>query len=121
MMMMYGFELSPVFIWLIGAVIVFALGAVFVRWRHGRHSQRRELSANRPSDDGKTSEADIYRLAHKFSGYLTVSDVVIHLGFTPREAEHLLENMTDGLRVRMEVKDNGLIVYEFAEVIDSPR
>jgi len=50
-----------------------------------------------------------------------VSDVVIHLGLNPREAEDLLEKMTDGLRIRMEVNDNGLIVYEFAEVIDSPQ
>ena len=117
---MHGFEFSSVFLWLIGAVVVFALSGIFVRWLRGRPSQHHDVSINGRFRDSQKSEADIYMLARKLSGHLMVSDVVIHLGFNPREAEHLLENMTDGFRVRMEVSDRGLIVYQFSEIIDAP-
>jgi hypothetical protein len=120
-MMMHGFEVSSVFMWLIGAVVVFAFSGIFFRWLRGRPSQHHDVSINGGNYNGQKSEADIYRLARKLGGHLMVSDVVIHLGFSPREAEHLLEKMTDGFRVRMEVNDNGLIVYEFTEVVDSAR
>ncbi len=118
---MHGFELSSVLMWLIGAVVLLAFSGIFVRWLRGRPSQHQEVPINGRHRESKKCEADIFKLANKLDGYLTVSDVVIHLGYSPSQAEDLLEKMTDGLRVRMEVNDNGLIVYEFAEVIDSPR
>ena len=120
-MMMHGFELSSVFMWLIGAVVLLAFSGIFVRWLRGRPSQHQEVPTKGGHRECQNCEADIFKLASKLGGHLTVSDVVIHLGYSPREAEDLLEKMTDGLRIRMEVNDNGLIVYEFAEVIDSPR
>ena len=118
---MHGFELSSVFMWLIGAVVVFAFSGILIRWFRRQFSQHQKVPTNGGHREGQKSEADIYRLARKLGGYLTVSDVVIHLGYNTHEAENLLEKMTDGLRIRMEVNDNGLIVYEFAEVIDSSR
>jgi hypothetical protein len=115
--MMHGFGLSSVFMWLIGAVVVFAFSGILIRWFRGQLSQHRKVPTNGGHREGQKSEADIYRLARKLGGYLTVSDVVIHLGYSTRQAENLLEKMTDGLRIRMEVNDNGLIVYEFSELI----
>ena len=117
---MHAFEFSSVFLWLIGAVVVFVFSGLFVRWLRRRPPQHHEVSTDGRHREGQRSEADIYRLARKLGGHLTVSDVVIHLGYSPRETEDLLENMTDGFRVRMEVSDSGLIDYQFSEIIDAP-
>jgi hypothetical protein len=63
-------------------------------------------------------EARIFRAAYKQKGRLTLSDVVIETGLGIKEAEELINGMVDGLRVRMEVDDRGLVLYEFPEIID---
>lgn len=62
------------------------------------------------------AEADIYRLAAGFEGKITVSDLVTELGIEPQKAEETLEAMTDGVRVRMEVDEDGMIFYTFPEL-----
>jgi len=62
-------------------------------------------------------EARVFRLAYKRKGRLTVSDAVIDMGLSIRQAEELLNSLVDGLRVRREVTPNGLEVYEFPEII----
>jgi hypothetical protein len=59
----------------------------------------------------------LFRLARRRKGRLTVSDVVVDLGFSVRDAEDLLEGMVDGRRVRAQVGPNGLSVYEFPEIL----
>jgi len=66
---------------------------------------------------GQSLEARIFRAANKQRGRLTVSDVVIETGLGIKEAEELINGMVDGLRVRMEVDERGLVVYEFPEII----
>jgi hypothetical protein len=61
-------------------------------------------------------QARIYSLAKKRGGSLTVSDVVVETGVSPTEAERVLESMTDNMRVRMEVTDEGTVTYEFPEL-----
>lgn len=34
-----------------------------------------------------------------------------------REAEEAINRMVDGLLVRMEVEDSGMVIYEFPEII----
>ena len=34
-----------------------------------------------------------------------------------REAEEAINRMVDGLLVRMEVEDRGMVIYEFPEII----
>jgi len=67
---------------------------------------------------GQSLEARIFRAAYKQRGRLTVSDVVIETGLGIKEAEELINGMVDNLRVRMEVDERGLVVYEFPEIID---
>jgi len=67
---------------------------------------------------GNSDEAKIFKLALKLRGRLTVSDVVIETGLSLHETETLLENLVDGVHVRMEVNERGMVSYEFPEIID---
>ena len=60
----------------------------------------------------------ILRLAFKKRGILTVTDVVLETGTPMREAEEILNDMVDSYRVNMQVNNSGIIVYEFAEIIN---
>jgi len=62
-------------------------------------------------------EARIFRVAYKRKGRLTISDVVLETGLSIKEAEETVNAMVDGTRVRMEVDDRGLVVYEFPEIM----
>jgi len=64
----------------------------------------------------RASAPEIFRLAKRYDGVLTVSDVVSELGIDPKEAEELLEGMTDGRRVDMQVDSNGVVRYVFREL-----
>ena len=63
------------------------------------------------------TEARIFRLADKMKGRITLSDIVIEMNFSLKEAEEIIEGMIDGVHVTMEVKDSGRVVYEFPELI----
>jgi hypothetical protein len=62
-------------------------------------------------------EARIFKLANRRKGRITVSDVVIETGLGVHQAEDLLQNMVDNNRVTMEVTDDGMVYYEFPEII----
>ena len=59
----------------------------------------------------------IFRLAYRLKGQVTVSDVVVETGLDVEEAERLLESIVDNTHVRMEVLDDGSVLYEFPEII----
>lgn len=61
-------------------------------------------------------ESQVFKLAYRRKGRLTVSDIVIETGLGIDEAERLIQGMVDNVRVRMEVNDRGLVVYEFPEI-----
>jgi hypothetical protein len=82
----------------------------FLRWLP---AERQGTSVRKAPDP----EARVFRLAYKRKGRLTISDAVVDLGLSIRQAEELLNSLVDGLRVRMEVTPNGLEVYEFPEII----
>lgn len=73
----------------------------------------------RPPETESTSEREsqIFRLAYKMKGRITLSDIVLELGIGLKEAEQIIEQMTDGIHIRMEVREDGLVVYEFPEII----
>jgi len=63
------------------------------------------------------AEHQIFRLANKLKGRITISDIVINTGLGIKEAEEVMNKLVDGMRVRMEVDDRGIVVYEFPEII----
>jgi hypothetical protein len=62
-------------------------------------------------------EVKVFKLAYRLKGRLTVSDLVIETGLPVVEAEQLVQQMVDGSRVKMEVDDRGMVLYEFPEII----
>lgn len=60
-------------------------------------------------------------LATEKGGTLTVTEVAASMNLSLPAAEKILEEMDDGFRVRSEVTDQGIIVYEFPEVRHHPR
>jgi len=60
-------------------------------------------------------------LAQSRGGSLTVTDVAADLNLSIEAAERVLEQMDDGFRVRSDITDEGIIVYEFPEVMHRAR
>jgi len=120
---------SPIF-FILPLVFFFAVARVISRYigGNGRRGYRevpeefgrpeifnrpiRPLAGARNSDQSK-----VFRLALKLKGRVTVSDVVIETGLGLQEAETLMESMVDNVHVRMEVDDQGRVLYEFPEII----
>ncbi|WP_156104597.1 hypothetical protein [Spirochaeta lutea] len=65
-------------------------------------------------------QARIFRVAREHRGRLTVSQAAADLGMSPGDAEALLLSVSDGLRVKTEVSDQGLLYFEFTELIEGP-
>jgi len=59
-------------------------------------------------------------LATEKGGILTVTDVAASLNMSLDRAEELMNTMDDGFRVRSDVTEQGIIVYEFPEVLHRP-
>ena len=55
-------------------------------------------------------------LADRKGGSLTVTEVAAELNLSLPAAERVLIAMDDGLRVRSDITDEGLILYEFPEL-----
>lgn len=63
----------------------------------------------------------VLKLAREKGGHLTVTEVATDLGWPLRRAERVLQSMDDGLRVTSDVTNEGVIVYEFPELLRSGR
>lgn len=70
-----------------------------------------------PAPVRSLGEGDIFRLADKMKGRLTLSDIVIATNLNMHDAEEVIESMVDGVHVTMEVDDRGRVTYEFPEII----
>jgi len=122
--MLFLFLLPFGFLLLLALLFTFSRGRLTDRPEGGRPE---EASRAEPPGGGRwpplgvarraDPPARVFRLARKNRGRLTVSDVVIELGLSVLEAEELLEGMCDGRRVRPEPRPNGLVVYEFPEIL----
>ncbi len=66
-------------------------------------------------------ERRILRLAQERGGVLTVTDVAAELDLSLEAAEKILIGMDDGFRIRSDVTDVGVIVYEFPEIKHRPQ
>ena len=103
------------FLALIPLVVLFLLVLPRLQKVLGGRAAERERT---PSEEGlrPSMQSRVYRLAARLGGRLTVSDVVIDVGLAAGDAERLLDAMVDGLRVRMEITESGVTVYEFPEI-----
>ena len=63
-------------------------------------------------------ESRIFKIANKYKGKLTLSDIVIETDLGIKEAEDSINKLVDGMRIRMEVNNKGLVVYEFPEIME---
>lgn len=70
-----------------------------------------------PPARSRSIEGRIFRAALKHTGRLTISDIVLETDLSIREAEEVINGMVDSTHVRMEVADDGLVVYEFPEIL----
>ncbi len=61
-------------------------------------------------------QREVLRLATRRRGRLTVTQVAAELNLSLTAAEKVLHAMDDGFRVRSDITDEGIIVYEFPEV-----
>lgn len=64
----------------------------------------------------QTLERRVLQLATRKGGTLTVTEAAAELDLSLPAAEKVLIGMDDGFRVRSEVTDEGILVYEFPEV-----
>jgi hypothetical protein len=66
---------------------------------------------------GTSYQARIFKLAYRFKGRLTLSDIIVDTGLGIDDAERVVEEMVDNVHVRMEVDQEGGVSYEFPEII----
>ena len=128
--MMFGMFTSPV-VFILPLVLFFLFARVAANFIRGvtRRSYRDlpddidlppEVRRQNPRGlirGNNSDEARIFKLALRLKGRLTVSDVVIETGLNLQQAEDLVESLVDSIHVRMEVDDQGLVTYEFPEII----
>lgn len=62
----------------------------------------------------------VLQLAAERGGRLTVTEVAASLGWTLPRAEKVLQSLDDDVRVSSEVTDEGVIVYQFRELLRTP-
>ncbi|HEU0298124.1 MAG TPA: hypothetical protein VFR37_01695, partial [Longimicrobium sp.] len=62
----------------------------------------------------------VLQLAEAEDGQLTVTEVAARLGWSLDEAAATLRSMDDGLRVTTTLTDEGIILYDFPELIHDP-
>ena len=114
--------------WFFYALIGLGICALMVRravvvWNRSRSTEGPRAGAPRPRSDvhqadGRSWDAVVFRLAESRGGCLTVSDFVVASDVAVAEAERILDSISDGVRVKMTVTDDGLVRYEFPEIVD---
>ena len=62
----------------------------------------------------------VLQLAGEMGGQLTVTQVAGKLGWSLPRAEKVLQSLEDGYRVMGDVTDQGVIVYNFLELVNAP-
>ena len=62
----------------------------------------------------------VVRLAEAEDGQLTVTEVAAKLGWSMDDAAATLRSLDDGVRVTTTVTDEGVILYDFPELIHDP-
>ena len=99
-------------------VLFFGVPAFFL-WRSAARSTAAELALEEEAKRARLVELQqqVIDLAMNRQGMLTVTDVVADLDYPMERAETVLQSLDDGVRVNSTLTDEGIIVYEFREVI----
>lgn len=96
------------------AVLAGAGGVQLMRSSRKERESRREALL-------VTLQQPVLRLAGEEGGRLTVTQVATAFSWPLPRAEKVLNSLEDGLRVVSEVTDEGVIVFEFRELMHAPR
>lgn len=89
-------------------------GAIFL------HRAANEAREERRAALIAAMQMPVLKLAAERDGKLTVTETAASLGWSLRRAEKVLHSLDDGWRVSSEVTDEGVIVYEFREILLGP-
>lgn len=66
----------------------------------------------------KDPEHQIFELAFRNKGRVTLSEIILETELSMKKAEKLVNSMVDNIHVCMEIDENGLMYYEFPEIRD---
>ena len=127
---MFGMFISP-FAFIFPLIIFFVISRVLFGFFRGISRRNRDelpgdfhvppevasQARSRLTRRSGSLEAQLFKLAYRLKGRVTLSDIVIETGLSLTEAEALVEGMVDNSHVRMEVDDRGMVVYEFPEIL----
>ena len=115
--MMHGLGMGMMgWLWILIPLAVVGGGLVMARLLRHRPDGRLDRDESGRLPPGESFARDVFRLARRHDGVLTVSDVVVETGLEPRQAEQRMNDLVDGERVTMEVTDDGRVRYEFPEM-----
>lgn len=84
-------------------------GGLFLWGRRSLQERRAALT--------QAMERRVLQLATRRGGTLTVTEVAAELDLSMQGAERILTGMDDGFRVRSDVTDEGILLFEFPEVL----
>jgi hypothetical protein len=104
-----SFEVAPILF-----AGLFAGGGVLLRKSAGQDREERRAAII------ASLQLPVLKLATECDGRLTVTEVAAELGWTMPRAEKVLDSLEDGVRVVSDVTDEGVIVYEFREILNAP-
>jgi hypothetical protein len=107
-------------------ISIVLIGIFFsIKFLRGRTSYNtpglREEDLNTQDPGNNAIQRRILQLAQDNRGVLTVTDVVLATDLSTKRAEQMLNDMADGYRVKMNVKDSGIVFYEFIELVNSDK
>ncbi len=107
---------GPFFFFFPVLIIYLVLRGLTGTSRPGGSFSHFDMPWDTPESKDHSLRVAVYKLAYRLKGTITVSDIVVETGLDVEEAERLIQSMVDHQRVRMEVKDDGMIFYEFPEI-----
>lgn len=91
-----------------GGIVGLAGGGLFLWGQKAVQARRQALLTG--------LQQQVLLLASERGGTLTVTEVAAALSTTMQAAERVLITMDDGFRVRSEITDEGIVLYEFPEL-----
>lgn len=106
-----AFELQPIAA-VLGILATAGGVALHIQANAEREERRAALIAS--------LQMPVLQLAAERGGRLTVTEVAAALRWPLRRAEKVLHSLDDGWRVESDVTEEGLIVYEFREILLGP-